>query len=256
MTAPTELNIGPPGSVLRDARVSAGKSVTETAEALNLLKSYVEALECNDYSRFNSPLFARGYIKAYARYMELDEAPLLKDCDRICRREEDRKERHAVNAKVKAPGNARLVFALIAAFVVWCISVWVFGSAPEKKLDVSVLEERVIPLEEIRSAPSLGESLLDLREEEHEPTPDVEGEPALLALSFTENVWTELRDAKGNIVLSGVQRAGEQLSLTVLGPVELSMAYWPAVSATYNNHAIDLKELTQSNAVRVRIGEL
>ena len=55
---------GPPGSVLYDARISAGKSVLETAEALNLLNSYVEALEENDYSRFNSPLFARGYIKS------------------------------------------------------------------------------------------------------------------------------------------------------------------------------------------------
>ena len=96
---------GPPGSILQEARLQAGKSLDETADALNLLKTFVQALEDNDYSRFNSPLFARGYIKSYARYMQLDEAPLLRDCDRICRREEEATVAHAPKGCARAPGH-------------------------------------------------------------------------------------------------------------------------------------------------------
>ena len=105
----------------------------ETAEALNLLNSYVEAIEENDYSRFNSPLFARGYIKSYARYMGLDEAPLLSDCDRICRREEQSNQRSHVQVpgKVQAPGHAGFILALIVALLIWSLSYWIF-SGPEK----------------------------------------------------------------------------------------------------------------------------
>ena len=43
MPGTKQLYPGPPGSVLHDARVSAGKTVLETAEALNLLNSYVRS---------------------------------------------------------------------------------------------------------------------------------------------------------------------------------------------------------------------
>ncbi|WP_373079835.1 helix-turn-helix domain-containing protein [Zhongshania sp.] len=255
---------GPPGSVLYEARISAGKSVLETAEALNLLNSYVEALENNDYSRFNSPLFARGYIKSYARYMGLDEAPLLNDCDRICRREEVNKEQQPVRPQgiAKAPGNAPLITALLISLVIWLVAVWIYGGKPEPELAINVLTERFDPLKTINVEPSLGEVLLGSESAmsklvtPSEQPPKGDGTPAVVKFEFSEAVWLELRDFHNNVVVSGVQEKGEKLRFDVQGPVTINMAYWPAVSSEYNGQKIELKTLVNSNAVRVQVGEL
>lgn len=251
---------GPPGSVLYDARISAGKSVLETAEALNLLNSYVEALEENDYSRFNSPLFARGYIKSYARYMGLDEAPLLNDCDRICKREEQgtqRRQTH-IQSKVQAPGHAGFILALLAALIVWSLSCWIFGGSKSKELSIVVLSEQLAPLPVLNKTPSLGEALLSTGAVKAPPeeTPEFTGKLAELTFTVSEDVWLELRDAQNKVAISGVQRKGETLRFNVQGPVTLSTAYWPVLSMYYNDRLVELKEVTNSNAVRVQVGEL
>ena len=254
---------GPPGSVLHDARTSAGKSVLEVAEALNLLNSYVEALENNDYSRFNSPLFARGYIKSYARYLGLDEEPLLKDCDRVCRREEDNKDHTPTRPQgiAKAPGNAPLISALLMSLFLWCIAIWVLGGKPAPELSVNVLAERFAPLSVIKVEPSLGEVLLGSDGDGlsvEAPTSQHSGaaQAAELKFEFVEAVWIEVRDFHNDIVVSGVQEKGEKLRFDVQGPVTISLAYWPAVISEYNGQKIELKSLVNSNAVRVQVGEL
>ncbi|MBW2942591.1 helix-turn-helix domain-containing protein [Zhongshania aquimaris] len=260
MPGPKNSYPGPPGSVLHDARISAGKSVLETAEALNLLNSYVEAIEENDYSRFNSPLFARGYIKSYARYMGLDEAPLLSDCDRICRREEQSNQRSHVQVpgKVQAPGHAGFILALIVALLIWSLSYWIFSGPEKKALSVVVLEQQLPVLPVLRKSPSLGESLLggEPVKPEEVDVPVVVGEIAELSFKLTEDVWLELRDAHNSVVVSGVQKKGEVLLFKLRAPVTFSTAYWPAVSMYYNERLVELKELAKSNVVRVQVGEL
>lgn len=259
MPGTKQLYPGPPGSVLHDARVSAGKTVLETAEALNLLNSYVEALEENDYSRFNSPLFARGYIKSYARYMGLDEVPLLNDCDRICKREEQTSQRRShVQGKVQAPGHAGFILALFAALVVWSLSCWVFDGSEPKELSVLVLDEPFPELAALKKAPSLGESLLSggLVKVQSEDFSERVLESAELEFKLSEDVWLEVRDGHDNVVLSGVQSKGKALRLSVDGPVTVSASYWPMLAMYYNGQLVEMKELASSNVVRVQVGEL
>jgi cytoskeleton protein RodZ len=260
MSLTKQLYAGPPGSVLHDARISAGKSVLETAEALNLLNSYVEAIEQNDYSRFNSPLFARGYIKSYARYMGLDEAPLLSDCDRICRREEQTsQQRHIqVQGKVQAPGHAGLILALFAAFFVWALACWVFDGSESKVPPIIVIEQQLPSLPMLKMAPSLGETLLsgDLVKTRTDEPSELDSKPVELKFMISEDVWLEMRDAHNNVRVSGVQQKGETLHFKVPGPVTVSTAYWPVVAMYYNGSLVELKELANSNVVRLQVGEL
>ena len=251
---------GPPGSVLQDARVNAGKSLVDVAEALNLLKTYVEALENNDYSRFNSPLFARGYIKSYARYMGLDEEPLLRDCDRICRRQ-DEQVSHRQQARVgaKAPARGGIAIALVAALLIWALSVWLFGGTPAPKLSLTILPDRHAPLTEIKPASHLGESLLKGENALVVTLPvdeSIATHSATVSLTIHDAVWLELRDARHIVVLSGTQPRGKQISLSMQGPISFSVAYWPAVSMQYNGKAVALEALAQSKAVRLQVGEL
>ena len=250
--------IAPPGSVLRDARLSAGKSVEQVAEALNLLTTHVEALECNDYSRFNSPMFARGYIRSYARHFGLDEAPLLKDSERICRRDEEQAQQRRPKGSTQAPIQARLSVAALVALIIWGVSYLLFGGEPKPRLDVSLMEERYVPLQELRSRSLLGESLLQVPStaSDAELSPELLSHPASVRLDAVQTVWLELRDADGTVQFRGQLEAGQSQSLDVKGPVQLALAYWPAVRIQYNQQDVALDGLAESNAIRVQIGEL
>ncbi|MEM9254565.1 MAG: helix-turn-helix domain-containing protein [Pseudomonadota bacterium] len=66
-----------PGPVLKAAREGRGLSEREAADQLNLMPDYVGILERDDYQALRSPAFARGYVRAYARLLELDERRVL-----------------------------------------------------------------------------------------------------------------------------------------------------------------------------------
>jgi cytoskeleton protein RodZ len=66
-----------PGRALSDARTSRNQTVAEIALQLKLSVSQVEALEADDYSRLPGPVFVRGFVRNYARLMELDGEALV-----------------------------------------------------------------------------------------------------------------------------------------------------------------------------------
>ncbi|OOZ38364.1 RodZ domain-containing protein [Solemya elarraichensis gill symbiont] len=65
------------GGAFSSARKSAGLSVTEAAEKLYVQPYYIDALESEDFSVFESRVFALGYIRKYALLLELDEKEML-----------------------------------------------------------------------------------------------------------------------------------------------------------------------------------
>ena len=66
-----------PGQVLRAEREALGVTTRDVAETLNLAVSMVEAIEADDYEHMPAAVFARGYIRAYARLLSLEPEPLV-----------------------------------------------------------------------------------------------------------------------------------------------------------------------------------
>jgi|GEM_PF-3333714 len=70
------------GSLLKSAREAAGMTLEQAAEKLHLLKAMVIALEEDDESQLPSRVFTLGYLKNYARIVDVPETrimELLKD---------------------------------------------------------------------------------------------------------------------------------------------------------------------------------
>ena len=65
------------GSMLKRARVERGFSENEVASRLKLVPEYVALLENDNFHALRSPAFARGYVRAYGRLVELDNEELL-----------------------------------------------------------------------------------------------------------------------------------------------------------------------------------
>ena len=70
-----------PGEQLRNARQGYRWSVEDVAANLNLTVEMVRALESGDMETLPGPTFVRGYLRAYARLMEIDESTVLAGAD-------------------------------------------------------------------------------------------------------------------------------------------------------------------------------
>ena len=60
------------GDTLRGERATLGKSVVEVQNELKIKAAYISAIENCDPLAFDTPGFVAGYVRSYARYLNLD----------------------------------------------------------------------------------------------------------------------------------------------------------------------------------------
>jgi cytoskeleton protein RodZ len=70
-----------PGETLRQARESNGWSLAEVALKLNLTTTSLSNLEAGAFDKLPGHTFARGYIRAYAKLLGMDQAVLVRQFD-------------------------------------------------------------------------------------------------------------------------------------------------------------------------------
>jgi cytoskeleton protein RodZ len=70
-----------PGETLRQARESNGWSLAEVALKLNLTTTSLSNLEAGAFEKLPGHTFARGYIRAYAKLLGMDQAVLVQQFD-------------------------------------------------------------------------------------------------------------------------------------------------------------------------------
>ncbi|MBA1274356.1 RodZ domain-containing protein [Stutzerimonas azotifigens] len=73
---------GNPGETLRHAREAKGWSVAAVASQLNLSERLIGQIEAGDFSQAPGHTFARGYVRAYAKLVGLDQTQLVGEFDR------------------------------------------------------------------------------------------------------------------------------------------------------------------------------
>jgi len=73
----TEVPQQPGGTRYREAREQIGCSLAEVAEQLKVPAGYLDCLERECFDSLPGATFVRGYIRLYARFLRLEEEPLL-----------------------------------------------------------------------------------------------------------------------------------------------------------------------------------
>jgi cytoskeleton protein RodZ len=74
---PVPDNHGIPGKTLAAQREAMGWTVEQVADQLKLAVRQVQALEQGDYANLPPPAVVRGFVRAYAKVVKLDAAPLV-----------------------------------------------------------------------------------------------------------------------------------------------------------------------------------
>lgn len=117
------------GKTLREARERLGLSVADVANQTKLAPRQIEALEADDFQHLPEMPFVRGFVRSYAKILQLDAQPLLADIPQA-----NASTVPLVPASVEVPfpnayslqrqnliwlGAALLLAVLAVAFAVW-----------------------------------------------------------------------------------------------------------------------------------------
>ena len=72
-----EIPVASLGTTFREARERLGLSVADVANQIKFAPRQIEALEADDFKRLPEATFLRGFIRSYAKIMQLDAQKLL-----------------------------------------------------------------------------------------------------------------------------------------------------------------------------------
>ena len=139
MTGDEQLNnvsAEPVGQQLRRAREKAGLSLAAVADQQHLRVSVIQAIESGDYSKIDTELFLKGYVRAYARQVGLDADSIVRDLDaELEPRRQEREQALQANPLVNIERRrrqkrraAKLILVLVAAALIGFLALTYLGS--------------------------------------------------------------------------------------------------------------------------------
>lgn len=68
----------PLGQILREAREAKGATLGQAEAATRVRQKYLRALEDGDWASLPEPLYVRGFLRSYARYLGVDGAAMVR----------------------------------------------------------------------------------------------------------------------------------------------------------------------------------
>jgi cytoskeleton protein RodZ len=220
-----------PGARLRAAREAAGLSLDQVAQQLKLAPRQVKALEDEDFGKLPGRTFARGFVRNYARLLNLDGDDLLALMP------------DAAHAPALGSPALQSTGTTIAEL-------------PTAAVTRSNFMRWVIPL--VLVACIVGAAAYEwyrggLVAAVPNATPEAATTPAPLVLSYRGPSWTEVRDRDGQLLIARLVAAGSEQSIRGTPPFEVVIGNAHVVALTYHGKPIDLSRYTRQNVARLRL---
>ncbi|GAA3910649.1 DUF4115 domain-containing protein [Halomonas cibimaris] len=300
-----------PGQLLRCERQRQALSLEEAANALHLRPAVVSGLEQDDYAEIPIATYRRGYLRTYARYLGMDETPVL-DAYRARHGTPD-SERVIKPVSVTRPPSKlggllfKLVTLLVIAGLIGVTVTWWQsrgGSAPPALEDsatspanaptttdtpptTDAAGELPDPLPDdtpdpgAKAATDSASAAADAPERTAVAAPAAPTDAALtaaarvadaaasatreaesaadantLALTFNQQSWTEIFDARDQRVFVGLQQPGTEARVEGQPPFRLTIGNATGVELRYQGKVVDLAaQAGANNVARFTLGE-
>lgn len=278
-----------PGRQLKAMREAKGLRVDEVAQMLKFGVRQVEALEADDYQSLQGATFVRGFIRAYAKLLKTDAAPLLAMLEASA---------PPVTAEISAPSNMgdavplsfavryqKALLSLMALLVLGVVGLYLYwgpGSAQEPK-SLAMTEPTTEPATPEALPPAAPANLIVSPPAVEQlpnvvPTPSVVAEPAsaiatpgaiaapagnvpapvqitskTLVFDFDDRSWVEVKDATQRIVLTGEFPRGNRQVVNAKPPYQLWIGKASGVRVSYGDRRVDLQSYTRDEVARLSL---
>jgi len=264
-----------PGETLRKAREQRGFAVDEVAAQLNLTVERVHQIEQEQWHLLPGLTFARGYLRLYARLLELDADALVEQFNLVT---SSLPESEVLSDGLHSLPPRRSLFSLrllsLLVLVVLLVGgfLWWEGHAAKDKAPPTTapmdwpleLEggtdeplEDELPLLPPPDAehppatatdnpaaieqPAASETTHPPALEDNVPAPPREG---VLRFNFAGDCWLQVKDGYGQVLFSGILNASDTLELSGTPPLELRLGNPRAVKLSYNGEPVPITAAT------------
>lgn len=265
---------GPPGIDraafglwLRRQREMRSISLREIADASKISFRYLEALEDERFDLLPAPVFARGFLRQYARYVGLDADEVVNYFLQAQGREPD--EASSSSAPVAASANNWTTGLVLAILVVGFLGIVFLLSYQAREREqirsepppiVAPIPEPTAPRApaptEIESSPAVASEPLLAREPDEEGPDEAEIEqaapPLLLVLDFLQDCWVEAKSDE-NATTSQLYVQGESLRLEAQKRIQIKLGRADGVRAELNGTPIPVESSPGSDVARLDI---
>ena len=277
------------GTQLRAGRERVGLSVDDVARALKLSNRQVESLEQDDWASLPGKTMIRGFVRNYARLVDLDGQGLMSALEGMAMPKSP-ELRGAEGTPVSMPKEGKsdrkdvlrvlaglliLILALVAYFFLppdlWQSTVQAIKDASQSNVatvvdaapDVPpVTPDTTVPVEQVE--PVTPQQPVVVPEAASEPAPEVQApeSPAAeveapvssaLTFSFAQPSWVEVRDRNGQVIFSQMNPAGSQREVQGQPPFSMVIGNAAHVTLHYKGNAVDLSKRSKDDVARLTI---
>ncbi len=265
------------GELLREARDASGISVADVARQLKLGVRQIEALEADDHAHLPGPTFVRGFIRNYAKLLQVAPEPILDAYRRAAPEAPEQvivaQEDQVSFSEYEKPPYLKYGAALAVALVVVGVAFYLWfptgTQAPEipKEAAATVTVPLAPPSTESLAppAPAPSPAAPEPAPVQAAPLPPAPAAPATtpvaatpahgasVTLEFGGDSWVEAKDKDGKIVFSQLNRANSKQTFQGVVPMELVIGNADKVKLTYKGQLIDLTPFTRGDSAVARI---
>jgi len=281
-----------PGARLAGLREERGWTVEQVASQLNLAPRQILAIERDDYPALPGMAITRGFVRAYAKLLKVDAAPLLADLggETVLVHEPlaPQKSLSTPFADSRLPSLTEQRPGISSKWVVGGLLIALLGvgiwssrrggeQAPaavstavkEGVADMAGAAADKPPVEaatESRPAPAPGTSAPVVTAESPAPAPapavteqaaaeaPTAGGKDVLQLNVREDSWIEIRRSGDNrVLLSRLVKAGESETVQVTEPVSVVVGNAAGVDANLRGAPLEMKASSKSNVARLTV---
>ena len=276
------------GTLLKNKRESLGLTQKQISDRLKLRVTLIQQIEENQFESDQVATFMRGYIRSYAKYVNLDEKVVLSALHHAGDAQHQEQEMLSFSRKTKTEKhNSRImlltwsIFAVIAGIS----SLWWWQNQQQDTLSQSlvnaespeelVVEEPLTPeldsLAVIESVDALtvvsaaesSDTVTQVEETQAAAEFDsVVAEPEAvtpesvanqLVMQFSADCWIQVKDAAGKTLSTGIKKAGQTLNLSGTAPYKVILGAPEGVSMTFASEPVDLSGYTSGKVARITL---
>ncbi len=275
-----ELGPAPVGEQLKLAREARGLAVAEIAQTLKLGARQVLALENGEWQSLPGATFIRGFVRNYARLVQIDPAPLMTQLDGLLQKPADTlaipetKPAHMMYSSAGGGRRDRLVVVMgvillaVAALVYFLLpnnlSAW--RDSTQSLLDSLARHDEAVPATTAPAAepvfPPGATPQQIMNPQAVTPTDQSAGaaRPDQVAADasnvpqmrfvFEKESWLEVRDRNDFVVFSKRASAGTEHTLSGEGPLSVVVGNAPGVKVFWRGQIVDLAPHTRGDVAR------
>lgn len=232
------------GDILRETRERQGISFDQVEEEIMIKKRYLEAMENEDWARLPGKVYAKGFLRSYARFLKLNEQSII-DLYEVgnldvqtteavqVTNDEPLEPRRRIELNNKPKKNMIIVFCVLAVALLFG-SQWVYNrlTMPNEIGDNT-------PVEPAPDLPDTNPEEPGVEDEAPEaPAKLPRNTIDVVVLAQEEACWLRLRDGQ-QVLYEGTLMPGEKVSFNEVEQLNLRAGNAGTIQVTINDQILE-----------------